>query len=50
MFDNEEDVKNKIVVPCLKLLGFNDSEIFYEKSLLLGLFINTIQRSLNLIR
>src|SRR2546421_8257535 len=32
MLNNEEDVKNKLVVPYLRSLGFDESELSYEKS------------------
>jgi|WetSurMetagenome_2_1015567.scaffolds.fasta_scaffold36935_2 hypothetical protein len=32
MFSNEEDLKNKVVVPYLHALGFQPSEISFEKS------------------
>jgi hypothetical protein len=32
MLYNEEDVKNKLVVPYLRSLGFDESELFYERS------------------
>jgi GTPase SAR1 family protein len=32
MFHNEEDIKNKLIVPYLKTLGFDSSEISFEKS------------------
>ena len=32
MLNNEEDVKNKLVVPYLRSLGFDESELFYERS------------------
>lgn len=31
MLNNEEDVKNQLVVPYLKLLGFHESELSFEK-------------------
>lgn len=30
--DNEENLKNNILIPCIKELGFNEGDILYEKS------------------